>query len=199
MQFLIDAFRGPGAAFMYAITAVMAFGLAVLVERSWAYWRAWRGDDNGVQTRLNQGDLDGAAHAAGNHPMAQLIRAGAGATGGDAAWDAMAAESALVESAVRGRVDYLATVGNISTMLGLLGTVYGLIFSFSSLSDGSAVERATRLSDGISAAMATTAWGLMVGIPALALHSVLTAKAGRILAQCESAAARVALARRRAA
>ncbi|MDP6935093.1 MAG: MotA/TolQ/ExbB proton channel family protein, partial [Myxococcota bacterium] len=78
----------------------------------------------------------------------------------------------------------------------LLGTVYGLILAFSALGDASAVERAARLSEGIATAMATTAWGLLVGIPALAVHAVLEGKAGRLLSICEAAASLVAASRR---
>ncbi|MEC8423710.1 MAG: MotA/TolQ/ExbB proton channel family protein, partial [Myxococcota bacterium] len=133
---------------------------------------------------------------AGSHPVGALIAAGADVGGGDAAWDRMASEAALIERDVRQRVSYLATIGNISTMLGLLGTVYGLILAFTGLGDASAVERAQKLSEGIATAMSTTAFGLMVGIPALALHAFLEARAHRILRFCEAVAGRVAAARR---
>ena len=97
---------------------------------------------------------------------------------------------------MRERVPYLATVGNVATMLGLLGTVYGLILAFTGLGDASAVERAQKLSEGIATAMSTTAFGLLVGIPALALHAFLDGRATRILRFCESVAARVATTRR---
>jgi biopolymer transport protein ExbB len=193
---LVQAFSGPGAAFMYAITAVLAFGLAVALERAFVLLLKLRTDEAAVLSKAASGDLDGARSAAGSHPVAQLIQAGAGAKGGDAAWDRMASEAALIERDVRQRVPYLATVGNISTMLGLLGTVYGLIMAFSGLGDASAVERAQKLSEGIATAMSTTAFGLMVGIPALALHAFLEGRANRILRFCEAVAGRVAATRR---
>ena len=76
-------------------------------------------------------------------------------------------------------------------MLGLLGTVYGLIFALEGLDQASNLERTARLSEGIAAAMLTTAWGLMVGIPAMIAHNVLSNKAEQILAFCESTAARI--------
>jgi biopolymer transport protein ExbB/TolQ len=193
---LVQAFSGPGAAFMYAITAVLAFGLAVGLERLFVLMLKLRTDEAGVLGKAAAGDLDGAQADAGAHPVAQLIAAGAGADGGDAAWDRMASEAALIERDVRQRVPYLATVGNISTMLGLLGTVYGLILAFTGLGDASAVERAQKLSEGIATAMSTTAFGLLVGIPALALHAFLEGRANRILRFCEAVAGRVAAARR---
>ena len=108
----------------------------------------------------------------------------------------MTAEAALLERDVRQRVHWLAAVGNVATMLGLLGTVYGLILAFSGLGDASAVERASRLSEGIATAMATTAYGLLVGIPALAAHALVEGRAARILGFCEAVAACVAALRR---
>ena len=193
---LIKGFSGPGAAFMYAITAVLALGLAVILERAWLFWLHWRTDASAISSRLAAGDYDAAEAAAAAHPAARLIRAGASAADSDGCWDAMGTEAALVETTIRARVPYLAMVGNVATMLGLLGTVYGLIFAFSGLDAASAVERTARLSEGIGAAMVTTAWGLLVGIPALAAHAVLDSKASRLLARCESIAAACALSKR---
>ncbi len=193
---LVSAFSGPGAAFMYAITAVLALVLAIGLERAWLFWVAWRADAGAVLDLLRRGELDGAAQAAGAHPGGRLIEAGAAATGADAAWDAMGAVAALVEEELRRRVAWLGTAGNIATMLGLLGTIYGLILAFQGLSDASSVERAVRISEGIATAMTTTAWGLIVGIPALAAHALVEGKAARELAWCEAAAGLVASARR---
>ena len=189
---LIDAFSGAGAPFMYAITAALAFGLAILIERSWIFWFKWRLQASRLLQTLETGDLTKAGEMNPGHPACRLIRAGSGAADAETAWTAMGTEAPLVESDIQQRVPYLATVGNLSTMLGLLGTVYGLIIAFSGLSDTSAVETQTQLNEGIATAMATTAWGLIVGIPALALHSVLESKAARLRALCEAAAAQVA-------
>lgn len=196
VQTLLGGFSGPGALFMYTITAVLAFGLAIAIERTWVFWIRWRIDQDAVLKQVAQGDLAGAAQAAGGHPVAALLKAGEGAHDADAAWDAMSGQAALIETRVRQRVPYLATIGNISTMLGLLGTVYGLIIAFTGLADASAVERASRLSEGIATAMATTAWGLMVGIPALAAHAWVDGKATRILSWCEAVASQLAFTKR---
>lgn len=196
IEALIQAFSGPGAGFMYAITAVMALGLAISVERIWLFWVRWTMDEDAVLEHLGGKNLDAALSLTEGHPVGGLIRAGQAASSAEDSWDRMGAKAALVESMIRRRVPYMATVGNTATMLGLLGTVYGLILAFSALGDASAVERAARLSEGIATAMATTAWGLLVGIPALAVHAILEGKAGRLLSVCEAAASLVAAARR---
>lgn len=193
---LLEAFSGPGAAFMYAITAILALGLAVVIERGFLFWIKWRIDEAAVLGQLRAGELEAAAGQTAAHPVGAIVSAGREAAEGTH-WDAMGAQAALAEAQVRNRVDYLATIGNISTMLGLLGTVYGLILAFSGLGDASAAERTARLSEGIATAMATTAWGLLVGIPALGAHAVVAGKAARILATCEAVASELAAARQR--
>lgn len=194
---LLNAFAGPGGAFMYLITALGAFALAVLVDRLWALLRGARVDLPAVLGALASGALGGAVQAAGEGPLGRVLGAGAAQPDADAAWEAMGAEAVAQERALRRRVSYLAAVANLSTMLGLLGTVYGLILAFDALADASAAQKAVRLSQGISTAMATTAWGLGVGIPALAAHAWLEDLVARRLAEIEQCAGALALALRR--
>jgi len=196
IEYLIEAFRGPGAPFMYAITALLAFSLTVLLERALALLKA-RPDAAAALAALEGGDLAGAAQAAGETPLASVLRAGAAEPDVDRAWEAMGAAAAAAEGGLRKRVDSLSAVSNLATMLGLLGTVYGLILAFSALGDAAAGERAARLSEGISTAMATTAFGLLVAIPSLAVHTWLSGVADARLNEIEVAAGRLALAMRR--
>ena len=189
---LVQAFDGPGAGFMYAIAAVMALGIAVVVERVWLLWFSWRLDFPRVVGSIEARNASQAEDDAGLAPVAAVIQSGMAAATSAAAWDSMGAKAAMVESQVRQRIGVLAMVSNVATMLGLLGTVYGLILAFSALGDVSALERNARLSEGIATAMATTAWGLLVGIPALAAHHFVMAKADRTLAQYQSIAGHVA-------
>ena len=188
---LLAAFEGPGAGFMYTLTAVMAFGLAVLLERGYLLLIRWTLSEDQLLQQIST-DPKAAAMALAMHPSGKVVKAGLNAPDG-AVWDAMGAAAARVEVQLSQRVPYLATVGNIATMLGLLGTVYGLIVAFQGLGDASTVERAARLSEGIATAMATTAYGLLVGIPALAAHAFLDARVRRLLAFTEAAAAAVAV------
>ncbi len=196
-KYLIDAFSGPGREFMYAITAVGAFALAVGLERAFWLFLRWRADAPAVLSAVDRGDREAALKAAGDTPLGDVVKAGIAETNPELAWEAMGAAAVESEEALRARVGYLATVGNLSTMLGLLGTVYGLMIAFASLSETGGGERAVRLSEGISTAMSTTALGLLVGIPALAAHAVLDARVRSLLASIEVVAGRIALRARR--
>lgn len=196
LDYLLAAVSGPGAVFMYVITALLAYALAVTVERG-VLLTKWRVDSAGVHRHLESGDIDAAVTAAGDTPLGQVLAAGAKESSVDMAWEAMGAAAVVAEQQVRKRIPHLGALSNLATMLGLLGTVYGLILAFSALGDASAGERAVRLSEGISTAMATTAYGLMVGIPALGLHAWFDGVAAARLAEIEAAAGRLALALRR--
>jgi biopolymer transport protein ExbB len=198
LAYLLDAFSGPGAAFMYAITALLALALAITVERTWLLWFRWGVDSNAIGSMLDQGQFSQAATAASGTPLGEVLAAGTAESQHDLAWDAMATAGLRAEGQIRRRIEALATVSNLATMLGLLGTVYGLILAFSGLGDAASAERAARLSEGISTAMATTAYGLLVGIPALGLHAWLEARARWLLEDIEVAAGRVTLSLKRA-
>lgn len=196
-SYLVDAFSGPAAVFMYAIVAVGAYAIAIALERFvWLYLR-WRPRVPAVLSALDRGDAPAAVEAAGDTPLGDVLSAGLAQSVPDAAWEAMTAAGVEADAAIRVRVSYLATVGNIATMLGLLGTVYGLILAFAALGDTGAGERAVGLSQGISAAMSTTAAGLTVGIFALAIHAALAARVRAKIAALEIVAGRVALLIRR--
>jgi len=79
------------------------------------------------------------------------------------------------------RTAYVALGANIATLLGLLGTIIGLIQAFTAVANANPAEKADLLSASISVAMNTTAFGLVVAIPLLVTHSVLTAKTGEIV------------------
>jgi len=85
------------------------------------------------------------------------------------------------------RTHYLATFANIATLLGLLGTIVGLISAFTAVATANPAEKADLLSASISVAMNTTAFGLMVAIPLLVTHVVLTTKTGQIVDSLEMA------------
>lgn len=86
------------------------------------------------------------------------------------------------------RTGYLAVLANVATLLGLLGTIIGLISAFTAVAMADPAQKSTLLSQSISVAMNTTAFGLMAAIPLLILHAVIQNKAGAIVNGIEMAA-----------
>jgi len=85
------------------------------------------------------------------------------------------------------RTHYLATLANVVTLLGLLGTIIGLIKAFTAVAQVNPAEKAELLSASISIAMNNTAFGLMVAIPFLLIHAFLQARTAEIVDSLEAA------------
>jgi biopolymer transport protein ExbB/TolQ len=85
------------------------------------------------------------------------------------------------------RVGYLALIANVATLLGLLGTITGLIKTFASIANADAAEKAKMLGLGISEAMYATATGLVVGIAAMVVHTICVSKADSIIGNSQDA------------
>jgi biopolymer transport protein ExbB/TolQ len=96
-------------------------------------------------------------------------------------------EESLMEVMPRleSRTHYLATFANMATLLGLLGTIIGLIQAFTAVAQANPAEKADLLSASISVAMNTTAFGLMAAIPLLLVHTILQSKTTRIIDSLE--------------
>ena len=85
------------------------------------------------------------------------------------------------------RTHYLATFANMATLMGLLGTIIGLIHAFTAVSNANPAEKAELLSASISIGMNCTAFGLMVAIPLVLIHSLLQTKTTEIVDSLEMA------------
>ena len=94
-------------------------------------------------------------------------------------------EDALVEQSARmhRRIDYLSMIANLSPMVGLLGTVTGMIFAFRQVAASRGAAGAGDLAEGIYQALVTTVGGLIVAIPALAASGVLRARVDELLSE----------------
>lgn len=89
------------------------------------------------------------------------------------------------------RTHYLAMIANVATLLGLLGTIIGLIQSFQAVAAADSSQKAALLSAGISVAMNTTAFGLIVAIPCMVFHSYIQSKTNGIIDEINENIARI--------
>ncbi|MGZ3743757.1 MAG: MotA/TolQ/ExbB proton channel family protein [Pseudobdellovibrionaceae bacterium] len=81
------------------------------------------------------------------------------------------------------RLHYLSMLANVATLLGLLGTIHGLILSFQAVAQADPAQKQAMLAHGISVSMYTTALGLAVAIPAMVFFSFLTARQNQLIEQ----------------
>ncbi len=82
------------------------------------------------------------------------------------------------------RIEYLNIIGNVSPMIGLFGTVYGMIKTFSTIVEQGGSPDPKALAEGISIALVTTFWGLLVAIPALSVFHLMRNRIDGLLAEC---------------
>jgi biopolymer transport protein ExbB/TolQ len=128
-----------------------------------------------------------------SHPAVFAVRAGLLKANRRDAEIERAIENQLITTLppVTKGIALMGLLANISTLLGLLGTIGGLIQAFTSVAAASAVERQNALASGISVAMYTTAFGLVVAVPLLFAHHILSRRAEKITADAEAGASAV--------
>jgi len=192
----IIGFFVTGGPFMYPILIVFAVGTAIAVERfvtltmeTTKNQSAW----SKVQPALMNGDFDQAREMTTNDDstISRLLSMGLARQGAVRRREdiEIAMEEGMMEiiPQLEKRTPYVGLASSIATLLGLLGTIMGLIQAFTAVANANPAEKADLLSASISVAMNTTAFGLMVAIPLLVTSLVLTSKAGAIIDSLEMA------------
>ncbi len=190
------SFFASGGVFMYPILLVFAVGVAIAVERyvtltivtnkNRAVW-------DQVQPMLANGEFDAARETTSKDEstISQVLNMGLSVQGAVRRREdiEIAMEESMMEIVPRleKRTSYVALASSIATLLGLLGTIMGLIQAFTAVANANPAEKADLLSASISVAMNTTAFGLMVAIPLLVTHAILTSKTGDIIDSLEMA------------
>ncbi len=198
MEFIysIVGFFVTGGPFMYPILIVFAVGAAIAIERYVTLTMVTsknRSVWTKVQPALMKGDFEKAREMTSNDESAisRLLSMGLARQGAVRRREdiEIAMEEGMMEiiPQLEKRTPYVALASSIATLLGLLGTIMGLIQAFTAVANANPAEKADLLSASISVAMNTTAFGLMVAIPLLITNTVLTSKTGEIVDSLEMA------------
>jgi biopolymer transport protein ExbB len=189
-------FFTSGGLFMFPILLVFAVGAAIAVERYVTLTLVTNKNQNvwnKVQPLLSKGDFEAARRVTNedDSTISQVLNMGLSLQGAVRRREdiEIAMEESMMEIVPRleKRTPYVALASSIATLLGLLGTIMGLIQAFTAVANANPAEKADLLSASISVAMNTTAFGLMVAIPLLVTHVVLTSKTGDIVDSLEMA------------
>jgi len=185
-----------GGPFMYPILIVFAVGTAIAVERFITLNAVTNQNQSSwskIQPALMKGEFDKAREMTSKDKstVSQLLGMGLARQGAVRRREdiEIAMEESMMEiiPQLEKRTPYVALASSIATLLGLLGTIMGLIQAFTAVANANPAEKADLLSASISVAMNTTAFGLMVAIPLLITHTILTAKTGAIVDSLEMA------------
>ena len=192
----IVSFFATGGMFMYPILLVFAVGTAIAIERYVTLTQITRKNQavwQELQPVLLDGNFDKAREMTDedDSTIGQVLNMGLALQGAVRRREdiEIAMEESMMEIVPRleKRTPYVALASSIATLLGLLGTIMGLIQAFTAVANANPAEKADLLSASISVAMNTTAFGLMVAIPLLITHAVLTSKTGDIVDSLEMA------------
>lgn len=186
-----------GGWMMYVILVVSIVGASVFFERAYDLFIRLRLNAAGflgvvmghVEARRFRQALD-SCKVASQHPLVDVVRAGIMRANRREPEIERAMEKEMLDAlpGLNKRLGLLGFLANVCTLLGLLGTIFGLIVAFSSVSEASAAERQDVLSGGISQAMYTTAFGIVVAVPLLFFHYLLTSRQEAILTEMEGGA-----------
>lgn len=191
MTFVQDLVRFivEGGVFMYIILAVWAFSFAVALERfkklSFTFDVDGPSFMNELQRYILSNDIQGAIRicSGSNAVLPKVLKSGLKRANQspEQIQNAIDATALEVIPKVENRLPYLQLSANLSTLFGLLGTIQGLIQSFSAVSAADPAQKAEVLAKGIAVAMNTTALGLFSAITIMMVHAFLVAKSEKII------------------
>ncbi len=195
---LFEQFR-PGASgwvFMWALLLTAAFMVAIALERGYYIW---------IKSNLNSGKFMSEirrlvtagkyeqalelCESAKDKALAKVVSAGLRKVASTETIDFRAIQNSVDEGTLevipklQERTGFLAMIGNIATLIGLMGTIYGLILAFSAVSEAGydAAQKSAFLAAGISTAMNTTLMGLAIAVPAILFYTFLHNKTMQII------------------
>jgi biopolymer transport protein ExbB len=192
-DFIIRAFQ-TGGFWVYPIAICLALSVAIALERfvrlylqfpthGMSFWHE-------IRNLVLADDLDGAikaCNAAGEKVLPKVLRAGLSRASRDETQIQNALDAATLEvlPKLERRIPYLSLIANIATLMGLLGTISGLIAAFNAVSNADPQARQAILSAGIAEAMNATAFGLVTAIFSMVAHSFLSNQAAHIAAEVD--------------
>lgn len=190
-----------GGIWMWPILATQIVSMAIITERMMALYFG-RSLNARKKVRLfeediKRGQMDKLISKAdrGDDTVSLLVRTGAQAVQHSSGKEEiqLKMEELVMEetSRIEKRIGLLAMMANVATLLGLLGTIVGMIRSFSSIASTNGAEKARLLAEGISEAMNATAYGLIVAVPALVMFAVLQNRANGLVEDLNKAALRL--------
>jgi biopolymer transport protein ExbB len=184
-----------GGWMMWVLLSVSILAFALIAERVYVlYFRLSINSSNlltQIRNFIEQGGNFSRAievcNSHGKHPVASVLKAGLikGNKSDKEIQRAMEESASKVVPAILRGILFISMIANVATLLGLLGTIDGLIDAFEAVGAASESEKQKALSDGISKAMLTTMGGLSVAIPCIVAYTFVNNKANNMVDKIE--------------
>ena len=176
-----------GGVFAYLLIGLGVFALAVAIERFYvlnfrysvngkAFWKE-------IRNRIEAHQVEDAIKLCDNAPLPLIVKSGLveAAKSSPRVKEAMDETSLEVIPRIEKRTHYLSMAANVAVLIGLLGTVQGIIQAFAAVANVDPAVRAEMLSRGIALALNATFLGLVIAIPSLLVYSFLQSKATKLI------------------
>lgn len=188
----VARFMSDGGIFMWIIAIVWCVGIAIAVERLKAYFKLDI-DGTSLMSNIKKNVIGNQVQEAiqmcseSSALLSFVMKNGLKRANQskEQIQDALEASILEVVPKIEKRLSFLALAANLSTLLGLLGTIQGLIASFAAVAQAEASQKAQLLAEGIAVAMNTTALGLISAISLMVVHSILMARGEKMIQEIE--------------
>jgi biopolymer transport protein ExbB len=191
-------FMNEGGIFMWIIAVCWCLGIAISVERLLKFFKYdidGRSLMGSVRKQVIENKVQEAIQSCSSSPalLSFVLKNGLkrATQPKEQIQDALEASILEVVPFIERRLSYLGLLANLSTLLGLLGTIQGLIQSFAAVAQAEASQKAQLLADGIAVAMNTTALGLVSAISIMVIHSYLMNRGEKMIHEIEENAVKL--------
>jgi len=193
MQWFADFYRNGGV-FMHFISLSGLYVIAVTIWKFVFLFAKFNTNGQNLMKQIQKlvmgNNVDKAiklCSAAGDAALANVMKAGLSRANRGELEIQNAIEEATLEVSpkITSMIDSIFVIGNMATLLGDLGTIFGLIAAFDAVAHAAPEQKSAMLASGIAMAMNTTGYGLMIAIPASLFVLVLKGFAGKILADLD--------------
>jgi len=189
MDFVLNFFRSGGP-FMYLILVISVIAMATVFERG--YMILVKFNINGaafmaqIQKLVMANNIDRAiklCNAESDAALTKVLKAGLTRANRSALEIQNSVDEATLEAIpqLQKRTPYLGMWANVATLTGLLGTIQGLVLAFAAVANADPSMKQEMLANGISMAMYTTAFGLVVAIPTMVAHSIISNRTVKLI------------------
>lgn len=198
-KFIVDGFTSPGSFVMWIILFLAFAILGIVIERVWfLFLKCGTGSGSfmsGISKYLKAGDYEKAIKYSSSMstPLAKGVTAILKNRGQSSKRVQKAVDEVfLTESPkiTRG-IQIINVMANLSTMLGLTGTIFGLMMAFDAIANVPAAQRAQALATGIAVAMSTTLFGLLVAVPGILCQGILSSKSDKVIEEMDEKTAKL--------
>ncbi len=198
-KFLVDGFTSPGSFTMWGILLLGFVILGLTVERVWfLFFKCGTGSGTfmaGISKYLKAGDYDKAIKYSSSltTPLAKGVTAILKNRGQSSRQVQKAVDEVFLSESpkITRNIQIISVMANMSTMLGLMGTIFGLMMAFDAIANVPAAQRAQALATGISVAMSTTLFGLIVAVPGVLFQGILAAKSDGVIEELDEKTAKL--------